>query len=117
AGLIEGKEEGKAQYRALIEKANACVEASLKDYDRTIAQSDEMIVELAVRSAEKIIKQHLNEPRARQSFHRFEQSFCHKMIVELAVRSAEKIIKQHLSQHPESFVEIVKAAINELKDH
>lgn len=80
AGLIEGKEEGKAQYRALIEKANACVEASLKDYDRTIAQSDEMIVELAV-------------------------------------RSAEKIIKQHLSQHPESFVEIVKAAINELKDH
>src|SRR5699024_7046396 len=52
AGLIEGKEEGKAQYRAQIERANACDETRLQDHDRTIAQSDEMIVELAVRSAE-----------------------------------------------------------------
>jgi len=39
------------------------------------------------------------------------------MIVKLAVRSAEKVIKQQLSEHPESFLEIVKAAIHELKDH
>src|SRR5699024_12514814 len=40
-----------------------------------------------------------------------------ELIVHLEVRSAEKIIKQHLSPQPQSFVEILKAVINELKHH
>ncbi|WP_170848122.1 flagellar assembly protein FliH [Lentibacillus halodurans] len=60
-GFEQGKADGLQQYKQLIADANEVVRAATKDYHSTIEQSDEIILDLAIHTAEKIIQQQLDE--------------------------------------------------------
>lgn len=65
AGFEQGKQAGIAQYEQQIDKANAIVETATKDYYTTVEASDDTIIELAIHTAEKILKNTLsNQPEA-----------------------------------------------------
>lgn len=64
AGYEIGKQESTDKYSKLLEKGNAVAEAALTDYHATIEQSEETILELAIRVAEKIICQQLTSNKA-----------------------------------------------------
>ncbi|WP_198023268.1 flagellar assembly protein FliH [Virgibacillus sp. SK37] len=66
AGYIEGKEVAHLEYRALIEQANSIVESAGIDYHATIEKHEESIIELAMYTAEKILRQQLE--KSPQSF-------------------------------------------------
>ncbi|MFD1037988.1 flagellar assembly protein FliH [Virgibacillus byunsanensis] len=78
-GFTSGKQDSLNQYKELIAKANSIVELANADYHATVEKSEETILELGI-------------------------------------KTAEKLIKQHISQDRNSFLEIVKAAIKEIKD-
>lgn len=60
-GFDLGKQESINQYKTLLTEANNIVKSATTDYHATIEQSDETILELAIRVAEKIIKKELRE--------------------------------------------------------
>lgn len=60
-GFSQGKEESIKQYDHLIQKVNEIVELATKDYHKTIKQSDQTIIDLAIHTAEKVIHQHLQD--------------------------------------------------------
>lgn len=78
-GFAQGKQESMEQYKKIIEEANMLMKAAEKDYKATIEQSDEAILDISM-------------------------------------KVAEKIINRQLADHRDSFVDIVTAAINEVKD-
>lgn len=61
AGFDHGKEKSMNEYAHLLEKANAITTAAKKDYYATLEQSDGMILDIAIHTAEKIVKQSLSE--------------------------------------------------------
>lgn len=79
AGLAIGEKEGLDQYSELLVAANKITDAATIDYHETLEQSDEIIVSLAI-------------------------------------HTAEKIIKKEIAQNSDSFLPIVRAAINDIKD-
>lgn len=60
-GLELGKQEGLEQYEQLITHANSIVDLTMKDYHAKLDESDETILEIAIHTAEKILKHHLSE--------------------------------------------------------
>lgn len=78
-GFSTGKEESLNHYTELLSKANEIMDSATEDYHATIEGSEDVILKLAIQSAEKIIQEKLNE-------------------------------------NPERFVNIVKAAIKEIKE-
>lgn len=58
-GLVEGKQAAEKQYDHLIDKVNELVHMATNDYHLTLEQSEQMIVELAMKTAEKIIRKKL----------------------------------------------------------
>ncbi|HAM79390.1 MAG TPA: flagellar assembly protein FliH [Ornithinibacillus sp.] len=79
AGFEQGKAESLFQFKQLIEQANSIILATKKDYEATLEKSEESMLMLAI-------------------------------------KVAEKIMKQKLSEEPESFLPIVKDAIQAIKD-
>ncbi|WP_170138843.1 flagellar assembly protein FliH [Oceanobacillus chungangensis] len=79
AGFELGKSEIRIEYQEILNKANAIVETTTKDYHATLEKSEEMIAQLAV-------------------------------------KVAEKIIKSTITGNPDTFLELVKAAIKEIED-
>ncbi|WP_246001208.1 flagellar assembly protein FliH [Oceanobacillus piezotolerans] len=61
AGFSVGEEDGLQQYQALITQANDIVTAVKEDYHAMLEKSEETIAELAVVTAEKILKSHITE--------------------------------------------------------
>lgn len=61
AGFELGKSEVRIEYQKVLEQANTIVETTTKDYHATLEKSEDMIAQLAVKVAEKIIKTSLTE--------------------------------------------------------
>lgn len=59
-GLSIGKQEGLRQYNDLINQANEIIKRATKDYHNTIEESEEMIIGLAIYTAEKVLEQKIN---------------------------------------------------------
>lgn len=79
AGFERGKKESIEKYETMIHEANKLIELASKDYHKTLETSEEVIVQLAI-------------------------------------KTAEKIINKQIDDHPERFLSIVQAAIEEIKD-
>ncbi|KAA0547939.1 flagellar assembly protein FliH [Bacillus sp. BGMRC 2118] len=79
-GIQLGQQEVYSQLTHLIDEANSVVDLSKSDYVKQIEQSEETILKLGV-------------------------------------KVAEKILKLHLQNNHEDFMQIVKNAIREVKDH
>lgn len=60
-GFQQGEKEGEEQYTKKIEQINRLVDTTTKDYHKIIEQSDQVIVDLSIHTAEKIIKEKLEE--------------------------------------------------------
>ncbi|WP_158701743.1 flagellar assembly protein FliH [Lentibacillus sp. Marseille-P4043] len=58
-GFATGKQESLEQYQQLLDKANQIISSATVDYHATIEQSEEIIIDLAIHTAEKIINQTL----------------------------------------------------------
>lgn len=61
AGYADGKQESMNEYALLLEKANEIIKAAKTDYHKTLEQSDGIILDIAIHTAEKIIKQRLSQ--------------------------------------------------------
>lgn len=61
SGFAAGNQAGLEAYTSQLEQANAITEAATKDYHATVEQSEETIIDLAVHTAEKIIKDTITE--------------------------------------------------------
>ncbi|SFD80655.1 flagellar assembly protein FliH [Lentibacillus persicus] len=61
AGFQEGKQNGFKQYEQLIAEANSAVKSAGEDYQTLINQSENTILDLAIYTAEKILKGKLDE--------------------------------------------------------
>lgn len=65
AGFTSGEKDAREKYKEYVSQANSLVTAAQKDYEKTVAASDEAIVQLAMQAAEKIIVQQIDvEPGA-----------------------------------------------------
>lgn len=56
AGFAEGETKSVKQYSELLTKANEIIHAATHDYHKTLEESDEVIIKIAIYVAEKIIK-------------------------------------------------------------
>lgn len=63
-GFSRGTEDGLRKYEQLIATANEVIVSARKDYESRIEQSEDMIVELAIASANKILQKTLRETPA-----------------------------------------------------
>ena len=61
AGFIQGKEKSMKEYSGLIEQANNIMDTALTDYNKTIEKSEEKIMELAIYTASKVMKQKIED--------------------------------------------------------
>ncbi|WP_170140722.1 flagellar assembly protein FliH [Oceanobacillus arenosus] len=61
AGFELGKADIRTEYQEILNQANNIVETTTKDYHTTLEKSEEMIAQLAVKVAEKIIKTSITE--------------------------------------------------------
>ncbi|WP_430785933.1 flagellar assembly protein FliH [Virgibacillus flavescens] len=78
-GFSTGKEESLKHYADLLSKTNEIVDSATIDYHAVLESSEEVILQLAMQAAEKIITLKLNDK-------------------------------------PETFIDIIKSAINEIKE-
>lgn len=60
-GFIEGKQASEEKYNKLITQINDLVDVTTKDYHTTLEQSEHIIVDLAIKTSEKIIKDKIVE--------------------------------------------------------
>lgn len=96
-GFEQGKHNGFDQYKRLIADANEVVKAARKDYYSTIEQSDEVILDLAIHTAEKILRQQLNEQRER-----------FVPIVQSAIKDVKNKSEVTIYVHPENYNFVVR---------
>jgi flagellar assembly protein FliH len=61
AGFSRGREESLQEFSNLTEQANAITESALKDYNKTIEKSEEKILDLAIHTASRIMKQQIDK--------------------------------------------------------
>lgn len=61
AGFERGKKESIKKYETMIDEANKLVDLATKDYHKTLETSDEAIVQLAIKTAEKIVKKQIDD--------------------------------------------------------
>lgn len=60
-GFLQGEKEGKEQYTEKIEQINRLVDTTTVDFHKILEQSDQVIVDLSIHTAEKIIKEKLED--------------------------------------------------------
>ncbi|WP_189655116.1 flagellar assembly protein FliH [Bacillus sp. HNG] len=61
SGMIEGREQGYQEYSDLLTEARQIIDASKHDYNQYLDSSEEVILKLAMKVAEKVIGIHLSE--------------------------------------------------------
>ncbi|MDQ0159095.1 flagellar assembly protein FliH [Alkalibacillus salilacus] len=64
-GFQKGEEQGEAQYNELIEKANSVLEKANLDYHEQVKSAEDSILLIAMKAAEKIVRQYLQEDESR----------------------------------------------------
>lgn len=62
-GFQQGQQEGLHQYEALINEVNGLMKQAKSDYYKTIEESEEKIIDLAMHTAARIIEQQITEDR------------------------------------------------------
>ncbi|WP_404452618.1 flagellar assembly protein FliH [Virgibacillus necropolis] len=91
-GFSSGEEESMNQYAELLSKTNEIVNSATEDYHATLESSEDIILKLAIQSAEKIIQNKLDEK---------PETFIH------IVKSAIKDIKEQsiisIYLHPDNY--------------
>ena len=60
-GFEQGKAESMTVYRESIEQANHIVDLVKMDYQKTLEKTEDVIIQLAIHTAEKILEEKLNE--------------------------------------------------------
>lgn len=63
AGFAHGKKTSMDEYALLLEKANEITKAAKIDYHKTLEKSDDAILDIAIHTAEKILKRTLAQQR------------------------------------------------------
>lgn len=58
-GIVEGRLAGEKQYDSLIDQINELEKNAIKDYHTRLEQSDHVIVDLSIKTAEKITKEEI----------------------------------------------------------
>ncbi len=96
-GFAEGEEEGAAQYQAAINNINILAEQARTEYDATIEKSEQAILELAIHTAEKIMKQTLTEDPG---------AFLY--IVKAAIKELKDQSVISIYLHPENYQHVVE---------
>jgi flagellar assembly protein FliH len=61
SGYEEGKQDGKAEYQELLNEANRIVDLVKVDYQKTLEQTEGVVIELAIHTAEKILDRSIEE--------------------------------------------------------
>jgi flagellar assembly protein FliH len=92
AGFESAELDVRIQYQKKIEQANAIVESATKDYHAALEKSEDMIAQLAVNVAEKIIKTSLTESPA-----------AFLKIVKAAVKEIEDQSTITIYLHPQNY--------------
>ncbi|WP_411955447.1 flagellar assembly protein FliH [Alkalibacillus sp. S2W] len=64
-GFQKGEKLGETQYNELIDKANSVIEKTNLDYHEHIKSAEDTILLIAMKAAEKIVHQHLQENESR----------------------------------------------------
>jgi flagellar assembly protein FliH len=64
AGFLQGKEKSMKEFSTLIEQANNIMDTALTDYNKTIEKSEEKIMDLAIYTASKVMKQKIEDDPA-----------------------------------------------------
>jgi len=60
-GVALGKQEVYNQYKTLLNQANAIIESAQKDYHSIIEKNEETIIDLAIHTAEKIVRKKISD--------------------------------------------------------
>jgi flagellar assembly protein FliH len=103
-GFETGNEDGKKQYEALLQQASSIVDKSKADYKSRVEQAEPLILELAIKAAEKIIHASLEQERERWN------GFVQEVVKEVKDQQEAR-----LYVHPSSY-ELTLARKNELKN-
>lgn len=91
-GFSTGKEESLNHYAELLSKANGIVDAASEDYHARIESSEDIILSLAIHSAEKIIQMKLEEK---------PEIFLH--IVKAAIKEIKEQSTISIYLHPDNY--------------
>ncbi|MBA2174113.1 flagellar assembly protein FliH [Halobacillus locisalis] len=102
AGFDQGLKESKQQFEAKLNQANAIIDEANQSYHRTVESSEETIIELAVRSAERILNYELDQR---------EGAFVE--VVKRAIKEVHDQPEITVTVHPDHY-ELVSAQREEL---
>jgi flagellar assembly protein FliH len=102
-GLILGKEEGNKQFLGLIDEAASIVEKTKSDYLSQVEKSEETILKLGIKVAEKILHVHLKEKK---------EDFIH--LVKHAIKEVKDYADVTIIVHPYMY-ELVASQKDELQ--
>ncbi|MGM8211755.1 flagellar assembly protein FliH [Virgibacillus sp. W0430] len=97
AGFEQGKLECISKYEEQIEKANALTRAATKDYYTTVEESRDTIIQLAIHTAEKILKGKLTDDPA-----------LFLPIVKTAITEMKELSKISIYLHPDDYEFVLK---------
>lgn len=103
AGYEDGKRASFEQYKSLLDEANRIVDLVKVDYQKTLEQTEDVIIELAIHTAEKILNQQLKDEPSK---------FTH--IVKTALKEIKDQSVVSIYLHPANY-EIVLEQKAELK--
>ncbi|WP_338054502.1 flagellar assembly protein FliH [Thalassobacillus pellis] len=62
-GLKNGQKQGFEEYRENISKSRTIIDKAKEDYRQIVASSEEMILDLSIEAARKILKHYINEKK------------------------------------------------------
>ncbi|WP_161493863.1 flagellar assembly protein FliH [Virgibacillus necropolis] len=91
-GFASGKEESLNYYAELVTKTNDIVDSATKDYHAVLESSEDIILRLAIQSAEKIIQYKLEEK---------PETFVH--IVKAAIKDIKEQSTISIYLHPDNY--------------
>ncbi|MDR4886500.1 flagellar assembly protein FliH [Fredinandcohnia sp. QZ13] len=97
SGMIEGREQGYQEYSDLLTEARKIIDASKHDYNQYLDSSEEVILKLSMKVAEKVIGIHLSQQ---------PEDFTH------LVKKAIKEVKEHsditIQVHPRFYPIVIE---------
>lgn len=96
-GFQSGKQEGLEQYKDLLDQAKTIIDTATKDYHATLEQSETMILDLAIHTAEKIIGQKMSDQ---------PEMFIN--IIKEAIKGLKEQAKIVIYLHPDNYEMVIK---------
>ncbi|WP_368655191.1 flagellar assembly protein FliH [Ornithinibacillus sp. 4-3] len=96
-GFDAGEKKGLAQYEALLDQANQIIAQTKADYDKMLDANDEVLVKLAMVSAEKILKIKLEEDPS-----------LFLSIVKAVIKDSKDQVEISIFLHPENYKVVIE---------